>query len=288
MNRTVLSGAVLVLLGLLSIMAEWWYLQNRQTENEVRRAREREQAERDRAEALLADAVTALRRRDPSAAMDLLAGYLAHPAAAHKERAARLLAETRRATAAHRAAEALRELSDDDLRRLDAGGEPLAGEGPTDPLLAPIYHDTLRGRLPAERSRREAVRVAERAEAQRVARVRAQREGRVCASDPYKEMLGLARRLRKQYGGAQAMRERRKRALERLAAELKVGPEDQEALRKDLDEEEKGLAVRKAFAEGREAARKGFAALPGVSPDDMQVFDRLADRLAAGLTSPEP
>ena len=206
MKRTILIGAVAASLGLLAVMGEFWYLRSRQQEFASRLAREREQAEQGEAGALLESALSALRRRSAPEGLRLLTAYLAHTQAAQLERAERLAAGVRRATAADRAAALVRRLSDEQLDWLESGdvAVPIDDELLNDELVKPIFLDTLRGQLPKERLHRARLLAAEREEAERRAREQEEREGRMRASVPYKEMVKLAADVR----SATAMSER--------------------------------------------------------------------------------
>jgi hypothetical protein len=194
MMRTVLIGGVLAALALTAILAECWYLRSRQIEFTSRLAQEREQAEQGEAGALLENALSALRRRAPDEGLRLLTAYLAHTQAVQTERAERLAAGVRRATAVDRAAALVRRLNDEQLNQLDAGGDqlPVGDDLVNDPLVKPIFLDVLRGQLPRERRYREGVRAAERTETERLAREQAEREARVRASAPYRDFVKLA------------------------------------------------------------------------------------------------
>ena len=80
------------------------------------------------------------------------------------------------------------------------------------------------------------------------------------------------------------MRKKQKRALERLVRELNIDDEEQARLRKELDEGKKrAAALKRTFAARRIPARKAFQALEGFDAADLEVFDRLLDRLADEL-----
>jgi hypothetical protein len=283
MNRTTLICTVLVALGLAAIVGEFCYLHSRQKEREVRLTRE--QAERDEADALLEKALSALRRRDAAGGLRLLAEYLDLEQATQKERALQLVEDVQRATSGERSAAFLRRLSEAQLARLEAGGDPPSrGEEVTEALAKPLYLDTLRAGVPGERQRREELRRAEQAEVQRRIREQQQRETRVRASVPYKQMVALADDLRKRYHEARGRLQRQKRALERLFRELVLNEEEQARLRKELDEsKKKAQALKRTFAERRAPARAAFQAEEGVAVADLEVFDRLLDRLAEKL-----
>jgi hypothetical protein len=341
MNRTVVIGAVLTVLGLLAIGGGVWHLHTRKIEYESRVARAQEdekqalarqllawrvetgkayltarqwdaalkalrearaseqasngeevdalivQAEQGQAAALLESARSTLRRRDAAGGVRLLRAYLAHARASEKTQAEQLVAQVRSATARDQAVALLRQSSDAQLDRLDAGDIP-AGDrvNVTDALVRPIFLDTLRAALPAERQRRAALLAAARADAERLARERAAREKRVHESAPYKEIAELARDLRKRYLAEREMLDRQKRALERLARELNLAGEELARLRKNLDEaEKKAAALPQTFVARRDAARKAFGALAGVTAADLEVFDQLVGRLAEGLAA---
>jgi hypothetical protein len=241
------------------------------------------QAEQGKADTLFADAQSALGRRDVTEGVRLLTTYLAHPRATRKKRADRLLAQVRRATAADQAAALLRELSAEQLNRLDAGDPPRAVLV-SDALVRPIFLDTLRAHLPAERARRAELLAAQRAEAQLRARQRLERENLVRQSPPYKEMASLAIDLEKRFRAEQALLEKQKRALARLTGELNLAGEELATLRKELDEaEQKSLSFHQTFTARRGVARKAFQSLAGFTPADVAVFDQLLDRLGDGL-----
>jgi hypothetical protein len=282
MKRILAICAVTGALGVAGIFAEFKYLQNRKKEYEARLARERAQAEQGASVALLEEARTALRRRDAAEGLRLLTAYLAHTQAVQKDKAERLLSDLRRATAADRAGALVRRLSDEQLDGLEAGEVP--SEAPAiDPLVKPIFLVALRDQLPRERLRRAKILAAKRAEADRQAREREEREARVRESAPFKEMVQLAVDLRKRYLGEKGRRDQRKRALDRLTRELNLDSEDQDRL-KELDEGEKTAAiVKQKFAARRGPARKAFQALKGFTAADLEIFDRLLDRMGDEL-----
>jgi hypothetical protein len=281
MNRTALVCSVLVALGLAGIGAELWHLRSKQKQTRARLARE--QAEEAEADAVLQNALSALRRRDAVAGRRLLKEYLHYARASQKERARVLLAEVQRATAPDRLAAFLRGLDDDQIDELESG--PLPSEAPvSDELARAIFLDRLRAGLPRERRRRADLLAAEQAEIERRARQRKEREVFVLASAPYKGMVELAAGLRKRYLAERALLERQRRALERVLGELNIGGEEEAALRKELAEAKKRAgAVEQAFAARRGQARKALAAVEGATPAHLEVFDRLLDRLAEGL-----
>jgi hypothetical protein len=284
MIRYLLICAVLVSLGALTLAGTWFHLRSRQQEYEDRLAQEREQAEYKESAAVLEKAILALRRRNVAEGTDLLATYLDHERAAEKERARQLLADVRRATATQRAAVALRKLSDAQLDKVEAG-DPVATEDQvSDELIKPIFLDTLRAQLPKERQRRSAQIAERKAKVLRLLREKEAREARVRESAPYKQMVALAQSLRKRYLAGQAMRDKQKRALERLTRELNIDAEDQAKLRKEAEEGDTNAAAhKKTFAERRAAARKAFQALAGVTAADLEVFDQFLKRLADNL-----
>jgi hypothetical protein len=241
------------------------------------------QAEQDKADTLLDGALSALGRRDVAEGVQLLTTYLAHPRATQKKRAEGLLAGVRRATAADQARAVLRDLSPEQLARLNAGVPPPAVLS-ADAVVRPIFLDTLRAHLPAERARRAELLTAQRAEAQRRARQQQERARLVRQTLPYKEMAELAAELGKRFRAERALLEKQKRALSRLTAELNLAEEELAALRKELDAaEKKAGAFHQTFSGRRVVARKAFQALPGFTPADLAVFDQLLDRLGDGL-----
>ncbi len=276
MNRTTLICALLVALGLTGIVGEFCYLHSRQKDRDARLARE--QAGRDEADALLEEALSALRRRDAAGGLRLLAEYLDHEQATQKDRAGQLVAQVRRAMSGDRCAAWLRRLSDAQLARLEAGdGPPPSDDEVTELLAKALFQDRLRAAAPRERQRREEVRRAERAEAQR-------RETRVRDSVPYKQMVALADDLRTRYREARGRLQRQKRALQRLFRELVLDEQEQARLRKELDESKKKAdLLKQTFARRRAAARAALRAEEGVTAAHLEVLDRLLDRLAEKL-----
>jgi hypothetical protein len=243
------------------------------------------QAERGQAAALLERALSALLRRDVASGQRLLADYLAHPRAQEKERARRLTAGVRQVASEAYAASLLRRLSDEQLGGLDAGAGPAASSDQLDDaLLRPLLLATLRTQLPKERKRRADLLAAKRAQEQRLARERAQREARVLASAPYKQMAELTAGLSKRSREERAMLSKQKRALARLVRELGIADPEEGRLRKNLAEGEKKVAAfHQAFLDRRAPARKAFQALKGATAADLEVFDKLLARLAEGL-----
>jgi hypothetical protein len=242
-----------------------------------------EEAERGQAASMLEQALAALGHKDAEQASRLLEAYLADPRAAERDRAARLKAELLRATAEGQAVPFLRRLSDDQLARLDETGElPKLGDDPvTDERVRPVFVDTLRRHLPPERERRAAVRAAERAEAERLAKLHAAREAKVRDTAVYRELAAHVAGVRSAFRAERTLAEKRERALKEVFRELGIRDQQEQAMYRDklTGEGEKSKASAPDLAARRSKAKQEFRKLDGFDDADRETFDALVDRL---------
>lgn len=116
--------------------------------------RVREQQRRLEANALLARAQSAIDHQDLSLAIESLQSYLNHSHATERGLASNLLQQADRAISADAARTALRQFSDEDLKKFNTTGEIPAGLEPADPRIATVFSRSLRENLQEELKRR--------------------------------------------------------------------------------------------------------------------------------------
>jgi hypothetical protein len=237
-------------------------------------------ARRGQAAALFASARTALERKDPAAALDLLRAYRAHPQAPDPAAAARLQDEIAKATDDAEAAALLARWSDASLALFAEAGKLAAEDWTGDEATGEVFKDTLRRHLDAEQHKREEQRQARRREAERQAAERAAQEARVRGSAPFRDLLAFVADSRTRLAGEQQLVRRREEALAQLFQQIQTDAAERERIRAELtaDRRDAHKAFVESVARRRAEVKQAFRRLADFAPADVGVFDRLADQ----------
>jgi hypothetical protein len=245
------------------------------------------EAEKGQAAALFESAVAALQRREPDAALKALAAFLAHPHCTERDRALALQAEVHRATDDGQAIAFLRATTDARLDHLGDADAALTADDNTpvrDERVRPLFLDTVRRHLPAEVQRRTALRVAERANAERLARERVERETKVRESEAYRQVASLVAGVRAQYRREREAADKQNKLLDRMFQELRITDEEEKAeARKLYGIPSKRDEFRKLVEDSRAQARKQAGGLESLTPAEREMFTQMIDQLTDEL-----
>lgn len=237
------------------------------------------QVRQNQADALFDAAKTAVAGKDAAASLRLLQAYIAHPHAAHPDRARHLCDELERATSDAEADHLLARLSDDALKRFETHGQLNGEDGMKTAGTRAIFHDTLRRRMTDEMGRRQSKREAARLAEERRASERTQRIAQLRKTPAFRAATSFAGRIRKSLDERRKLTERQEAALGVLLRQLQVNDPSEEAkFRGNLLEADDRSELAEAVNRQRAESKRAFRAAPERNAGDNVLFDRLVDR----------
>ncbi len=253
-------------------------------------------AQRGQAEAMLDAARIALSRKETADALRLLRAYLAHPQAAHLDRARLLCDDLERALSNDEAAYLLARLSDEALTIFVNEGQLTEDDGLHAAAAHTLFQETLRRNVANEVRKRQARREVARLAEERRAAERDRRIARLRATPAFHSLSAFLARTVEESRHQQQLAQQQKTELGELFRQLGVNDAaEQEEIRADLLGRESPANLRETLERKRAEIKQVYRKSAEFHSADQGLFDQLVDgevdnllRMLPNQTEPRP
>ncbi len=253
-------------------------------------------AQRGQAEAMLDAARIALSRKETADTLRLLRAYLAHPQAAHLDRARLLCDDLEHALSDDEAARLLARLSDEALSLFANEGQLTEDDGLHSAATHALFQETLRRNVANEICKREARREVARLAEKRRAAERVRRIARLRDTPAFHSLSDFLARTLAESRHQQQLAQRQQTELGELFRQLGVNDAaEQDKIRADLLDRESSADVREAVERKRAEIKQVYRKSAEFHSSDQGLFDQLTDqevdnllRMLPNQTEPRP
>jgi hypothetical protein len=237
------------------------------------------EAQRGQAEALREAANVALTNKQTAESLRLLHAYLAHPQAAHLDRARQLRDDIERALSDDEAARLLARLSDEALTVFAEKGQLTEDDGLHAAATHAIFQDTLRRNVPKELRQRQARREIARLSEERRAAERVRRIAHLRDTPSFRTLTAFLARTREESRDQRQRAQNQEMEVAELFQQLGVtDAAEQEKIRGDLFASESHADIRATVDRQRAEIKQAYRKSPEFNADDAPLFGQLVDR----------